>query len=164
MIGALVVWWGWRERRDLFSGFGWLAVVLLAVAAACAPPGALGAAHALIGLVVVVLGAITIGVATRKRWQTAVVTAVVTVCGILAAVAAVRMFRPVSMQVLAICVLVGLLVLIRMTPTVALWVARVRPRTSDRSPAGICSRAVRECPSIRWLRSAKPTPTMRTMN
>lgn len=88
---------------------------------------ALGAAHALIGLVVVVLGAITIGVATRKRWQTAVVTAVVTVCGILAAVAAVRMFRPVSMQVLAICVLVGLLVLIRMTPTVALWVARVRP-------------------------------------
>lgn len=84
-------------------------------------------AHALIGLVVVVLGAITIGVATRKRWQTAVVTAVVTVCGILAAVAAVRMFRPVSMQVLAICVLVGLLVLIRMTPTVALWVARVRP-------------------------------------
>lgn len=50
-----------------------------------------------------------------------------TVCGILAAVAAVRMFRPVSMQVLAICVLVGLLVLIRMTPTVALWVARVRP-------------------------------------
>lgn len=72
-------------------------------------------------------GAITIGVATRKRWQTAVVTAVVTVCGILAAVAAVRMFRPVSMQVLAICVLVGLLVLIRMTPTVALWVARVRP-------------------------------------
>lgn len=38
------------------------------------------------------------------------------------------------------------------------------PRTSDRSPAGICSRAVRECPSIRWLRSAKPTPTMRTMN
>lgn len=28
---------------------------------------------------------------------------------------------------LAICVLVGLLVLIRMTPTVALWVARVRP-------------------------------------
>lgn len=88
---------------------------------------ALPAAHALIGLVVVVLGAITIGVATRKRWQTAVVTAVVTVCGILAAVAAVRMFRPVSMQVLAICVLVGLLVLIRMTPTVALWVARVRP-------------------------------------
>lgn len=89
--------------------------------------GGIGVLHALIGLVVVVLGAITIGVATRKRWQTAVVTAVVTVCGILAAVAAVRMFRPVSMQVLAICVLVGLLVLIRMTPTVALWVARVRP-------------------------------------
>ncbi|OBF13501.1 type VII secretion integral membrane protein EccD [Mycobacterium sp. ACS4054] len=127
VVAASVVWWGWRERRDLFSGFGWLAVVLLAVAGGCAPPGALGAAHGLIGLVIVILGAIAIGVMTRKRWQTAVVTAVVTVCGILAAVALVRMFRPASAQVLAICVLVGLLILVRMTPLIALWVARVRP-------------------------------------
>ncbi|WP_082962465.1 type VII secretion integral membrane protein EccD [Mycobacterium sp. E342] len=127
MIATFVVWWGWRERRDMFSGFGWLAVVLLAVAGACAPPGSLGAAHAVIGLVIVILGAIAIGVLTRKRWQTAVVTAVVTVCGILAAVGVVRMFRPASPQVLAICVLVGLLILVRMTPLVALWVARVRP-------------------------------------
>ncbi|OBG91447.1 type VII secretion integral membrane protein EccD [Mycobacterium sp. E3251] len=127
VVGASVVWWGWRERRDLFSGFGWLAVALLAVAGACAPPGTLGAAHGVIGLVIVILGAIAIGVMTRKRWQTAVVTAVVTVSGILAAVAVVRMFRPASAQVLAICVLVGLLILVRMTPLIALWVARVRP-------------------------------------
>ncbi|ORB72388.1 type VII secretion integral membrane protein EccD [Mycobacterium scrofulaceum] len=127
VVATSVVWWGWRERRDLFSGFGWLAVVLLAVAGACAPPGTLGAAHGLIGLVIVILGAIAIGVMTRKRWQTAVVTAVVTVGGILAAVAAVRMFRPASAQVLAICVLVGLLILVRMAPLIALWVARVRP-------------------------------------
>ncbi|MGO9505848.1 MAG: type VII secretion integral membrane protein EccD [Mycobacterium sp.] len=127
VIATWIVWWGWRERRDLFSGFGWLAVVLSAVAGACAPPGPLGAAHALIGLVVVLLGAITIGVVTQKRWQTAVVAAVVTVCGILAAVAGVRMFRPASAQVLAICVLVGLLVLVRTAPMIALWVARVRP-------------------------------------
>lgn len=127
LVAATVVWWGWRERRDLFSAFGWLSVVLLAVAGACAPPGALGAAHGLIGLVITSLGAVVIGALTRQRWQTAVVTAVVTVCGILAAVAAVRMFRPASVQVLAICVLVGLLVLVRMTPLIALWVARVRP-------------------------------------
>lgn len=127
VIGALVVRWGWRERRDLFSGFAWLAVMALAVAGACAPPGELGAAHGLIGVVVVILGAIAIGVVTEKRWQTAIVTAVVTICGSLAAVAAVRMFRPASVQVLAICVLVALLVLVRMTPTIALWVARVRP-------------------------------------
>ncbi|RFZ57840.1 type VII secretion integral membrane protein EccD [Mycobacterium marinum] len=127
VIGALVVRWGWRERRDLFSGFAWLAVMALAVAGACAPPGELGAAHGLIGVVVVILGAIAIGVVTEKRWQTAIVTAVVTICGIVAAVAAVRMFRPASVQVLAICVLVALLVLVRMTPTIALWVARVRP-------------------------------------
>jgi ESX secretion system protein EccD len=127
VIATMVVRSGWQERRDLFSGFGWLAVVSSAVAGACAPPGKLGAAHALIGLVIVILGAIAIGVATRKRWQTAVVTAVVTVCGILAAVALVRMFRPASVQVLAICVLVGLLVLVRTAPLIALWVARVRP-------------------------------------
>lgn len=127
VIAAWVVWWGWRERSDLFSGFGWLAAVSLAVAGACAPPGTLGAPHGLIGLVVVVLGAITIGVVTQKRWQTAVVTAVVTVCGVLAAVALARMFWPISVQVLAICTLVGLLVLVRVTPLIALWMARVRP-------------------------------------
>lgn len=127
VIATLVVRSGWRGRRDLFSGFAWLAVLSLAAAGACAPPGVLGAAHGLIGAVVVILGAIAIGVSARNRWQTAVVTAVVTVCGILAAVAAVRMFRPASAQVLAVCVLVGLLVLVRMAPLVALWVARVRP-------------------------------------
>lgn len=127
IIAASVVWWGWQQRRDMFSGFGWLAVVSLAVAGACAPPGHLGAAHALIGLVVILLGAIAIGMMIKNRWQTAVVTAMVTVCGILAAVALVRMFRPVSVQVLAICVVVGLVVLVRLTPTIALWIARVRP-------------------------------------
>jgi type VII secretion integral membrane protein EccD len=127
VIGTSVVWLGWRQRRDMFSGFGWLAVVALAVAGTCAPPGHLGAAHAVMGFVVVLLGAIGIGVVTKRRWQTAVVTTVVTVCGILTAVALVRMFRPVSVQVLAICVVVGLVVLVRVTPTIALWVARVRP-------------------------------------
>jgi type VII secretion integral membrane protein EccD len=127
VIATLVARSGWRERRDLFSGFAWLAVVSLAAAGACAPPGVLGAAHGLIGAVVVVLGAVAIGVTARNRWQTAVVTAVVTVSGVLAVVAAVRMFRPASAQVLAVCVLVGLLVLVRMAPLIALWVARVRP-------------------------------------
>lgn len=127
VIATSVVWQGWRQRRDLFSGFAWLAVILLAVAGACAPPGRLGAAHGLIGLVMVVLGAAAIGVAIQNRWQTAVVAAVVTVCGILAAIAVVRMFRPASIQVLSICVLVGVLVLVRTAPMIALWVARVRP-------------------------------------
>ncbi|MGF2947324.1 type VII secretion integral membrane protein EccD [Mycobacterium sp. Lab-001] len=127
LVATTVVRRGWRERRDLFGGFAWLTVVLLAAAGACAPPGALGAAHALIGVVSMTVGAVAIGVLTRQRGQTAVATAVVTICGILAAVAAVRMFRPASVQVLAVCVLVGLLVLVRMTPLIALWVARVRP-------------------------------------
>ena len=127
VVAASVVQRGWKQRPDMFSGFGWLAVLALAIAGACAPPGHLGAPHALIGLVMMLLGAVAIGVMMKNRWQTAVVTALVTVCGILAAVALVRMLRPVSGAVLSVCVIVGLVVLIRVTPTIALWVARVRP-------------------------------------
>lgn len=125
VIGAVVVSRGWPERRDLFSGFGWMAVTALAVGLACAPPGPLGAPHVVIGLIVVALGAITISVLTRS--QTAVATALVTLCAIVATVGAVRMWQPVSARVLAIGTLLGLLLLIRLTPTIALWVARVRP-------------------------------------
>ena len=41
--------------------------------------------------------------------------------------AGVRMFRPVSPQVLSVCVLALLIVLVRMAPLIALWVAQVRP-------------------------------------
>lgn len=125
VVGAVVVARGWPGRRDLFSGFGWLAVVALATAASCAPPGPLGAPHALIGLVVVGLGALAISVWSRS--QAAVATAVVTVCAIVAAIAAVRMFEPVSVQVIGICTVLGLLFVVRLVPTIALWVARVRP-------------------------------------
>lgn len=106
-----------------------------------APVTSLTAAHTAMAIIAMAVG-VVLALTLRTRTITdspvpaamaggigvlLVIGAVVTVCGILAAVAAVRMFRPVSMQVLAICVLVGLLVLIRMTPTVALWVARVRP-------------------------------------
>ena len=119
---------GVAGRRDMFSGFGWLAVVLLAVAGACAPPGPLGAAHALIGLVVMLLGAIAIGVMTtepvadrggrrgsdgmrdpRRGGR---------LCGC---------FGRFRYRCWRSAWPVGLLVLVRMAPTIALWVARVRP-------------------------------------
>lgn len=122
---TVVVRRGWPGRRDLFSGFGWLATVTMATAAAAAPPGPLGAPHVLIGVMVLALGGLGISVLTRS--QTMVVTALVTVSGIGAAVAAARMWQPVSAQVLGIWLLVGLLVLVRLAPVIALWVARVRP-------------------------------------
>ncbi|GAT07630.1 type VII secretion integral membrane protein EccD [Mycolicibacterium novocastrense] len=125
VVGTAVVWSMWPARRDLISGFGWLAVAAVAVAAACAPPGALAAAHALIGVVIVALGAIAISVITRS--QTAVAAGLVTVCSIAAGVAAARMWWSVTPQVIGICLLFALLLLVRLTPTVALWVARVRP-------------------------------------
>ncbi|MCT7372134.1 type VII secretion integral membrane protein EccD [Mycolicibacterium llatzerense] len=125
VTAAVVSWRGWPDRRDLFSGFGWPAVGLLAIAGTCAPPGPLAAPHALIGLILLALGAITISVVSRS--QTAVATAVVTLVSLFGVMAAVRSWHPVSARVLAVIVLLTLLVLIRMAPTIALWVARVRP-------------------------------------
>jgi type VII secretion integral membrane protein EccD len=115
----------WPARDDLFSGFGWLAVTALSCAALCAAPGALGAPHLMIGVTVLALGAI--GLSVLLRAQTAIATAIVTASGIGGAVAAARMWHPVSAQVIGICMLLGLLILVRMAPTIALWVARVRP-------------------------------------
>jgi type VII secretion integral membrane protein EccD len=109
------------------GGFGWMGVVLVAVGAGCAPPGRLGAPHGLIAVVVVAFGSVVISAAARRRLLSVVASIVVTVCAVLAAVAAARMWKPVSGQVLGICVLWGLLMVVRLAPTVALWVARVRP-------------------------------------
>ncbi|MEO8814388.1 MAG: type VII secretion integral membrane protein EccD, partial [Mycobacterium sp.] len=125
MIAAAVVRRSWPARTDLLSGFGWLATIALACAAACAPPGPLGAPHGLIGMTVLAMGALALSVLLRA--QTAVAAAVITGCGICVTVAAARMWQPVSAQVLGICLLLGLLLLVRMAPTIALWVARVRP-------------------------------------
>lgn len=124
-VGATVIRRSWPARDDLFSGFGWLAVLALSGAALCAAPGTLGAPHLMIGVTVLALGAI--GLSVLLRSQTAVATAIVTATGIGGAVAAVRMWHPVSPQVIGICMLLGLLIVLRMSPTVALWVARVRP-------------------------------------
>ncbi|CAJ1495781.1 type VII secretion integral membrane protein EccD [[Mycobacterium] holstebronense] len=124
-LGALVIRRNWPARDDLFSGFGWLAVLALSCAALCAAPGALGAPHLLIGVTVLALGAI--GLSVLLRAQTAVATAIVTAAAVGGAVAAARMWHPVSPQVIGICMLLGLLILLRMSPTIALWVARVRP-------------------------------------
>lgn len=125
VVGAVVSWRGWPERRDLFSGFGWPAAGLLAVAGACAPPGPLGAPHALIGMTLLALGAIAISVVSRS--QTAVATAVVTLMTLFGLMAGLRSWHPVSARVLGIGVLLTLVVLVRMAPSIALWVARVRP-------------------------------------
>lgn len=116
---------GFADRTDLFSGFGWPAAAALATAVAVAAPGPLGAPHAVIGATVLALGAV--GISTAVRAQAAVATGIVTGAALVVAVGAVRMFAPVSPRVLGICTLLGTLALVRTAPTVALWVARVRP-------------------------------------
>jgi type VII secretion integral membrane protein EccD len=123
--GAGVVWRWWPHRRDMLAAFVWLAMPLLAVSMAAAAPGPLGSPHLFIGALAVAVMTYGIAVLTR-RYITAAAT-VVTLCGLGAAVAAARMWRPIPAQWLGMCTLVALLVLMTMAPTVALWVARIRP-------------------------------------
>lgn len=123
--GAGAVWRWWSHRVDMLAAFAWLAMPLLAVGVAAAAPGALGSAHAFIAAVVVAV--MTIGIAVLTRRQINAAATVVTLCGLGGTVAAARMWLPIPAQWLGMCTLVGLLVLLTLAPTIALWVARIRP-------------------------------------
>lgn len=124
-VGALSVWRWWPGRNDLLSGFGWLAVPLLAVGFAAAAPGRVGAAHLFIaGLAVAVLSCAVVVLTQR---HVTVAATIVTLCGIGGLVAATRMWRPVPAQWLGMLTLIGLLLLLTLGPTFALWAARIRP-------------------------------------
>lgn len=124
-FGAFSVWRWWPLRWRLSSGLAWLAVPLLAVGLAAAAPGTVGGAHVFIAALA--LAVLTCGlVAVTGRNMIAGAT-VVTLCAIGGLIAAVRMWQPVAAQRLGMCTLIGLLLLLTVGPTIALWVARIRP-------------------------------------
>lgn len=123
--GGLAIWRWWPDRGDLLSGFAWVALPLLAVAAGAAAPGSLGAPHLFIsGLFVVVL---TVAVVKMTGRHLAFSSAIITLCVLGGVVAAVRMWRAVPAQWLGMGTLVALLFLLSLAPTISLWVARIRP-------------------------------------
>lgn len=123
--GALWVWRWWPDRLDLLGPLSWQVVPLLAAGAAAAAPGPLGAPHLFIAaLATAVLGAATFALTRRHIFFAA---AVVTSAVLTGSVAAVRMFAQAGVQQLAMAVLVGLLILLTVAPTIALWVVRIRP-------------------------------------
>jgi type VII secretion integral membrane protein EccD len=122
---AAVVWRWWSQRTDLLSGFGWIAIPLLATAAGAAAPGSLGAPQLFItGLATALLTGALIAI-TRRHYTIA--STVVTLCALGGAVSLVRMWRPVQAQWLGMCTLIVLLLLLSLAPTFALWTARIRP-------------------------------------
>jgi len=123
--GAVAVWRWWPDRVDMMDALGWLALPLLAVSLACSAPGHLGSAHVFIAALSA--GVLTCGIASVTRRYVNVAAAVVTLCGLGGAAALVRMWWAVPAQRLGMCALVALLFLLTMAPTIALWVARIRP-------------------------------------
>jgi type VII secretion integral membrane protein EccD len=123
--GAGAVWRWWPQRTDMVDGLGWLAVPMLAVSLSGGAPGKLGSAHLFIAALAAAVLTCGIGAATRRHINVA--TNLVTVCLLGGAVAAVRMWWPIPAQWLGMCTLVGLLLVLTLAPTIALWVARIRP-------------------------------------
>lgn len=123
--GAAAVGRWWPERVDMVDALGWLAMPLLAASLASGAPGRPGAAHVFIAALAA--GVLTCGIAWTTRRHVKVAAAAVTLCGLGGAAAALRMWWPVPAQWLGMCALVTLLFLLTMAPTVALWVARIRP-------------------------------------
>ena len=115
----------WPRRADLIGGFAWISVPLLAVSLGAGAPGAVGAAHLFISALAAAM--LTCGVAVLTGRYINVAATVVTLCGLGGAIAAARMWRPVPAQWLGMCTLVILLFLLTLSPTIALWSARIRP-------------------------------------
>lgn len=123
--GAGTMWRWWSHRADMIDALGWLGVLLLSASLAGGAPGQLGSAHVFIAAL---SGAVlTCGIATAVGRHIKVAATVVTLCGLVGAVAAARMWWPVPAQWLGMCTLVALLLLLTLAPTIALWVARIRP-------------------------------------
>lgn len=123
--GAIVVGRWWPRRTGMIDGLGWLAVPLLAVGTGAGAPGQVGAAHLFIATLAATVLACGLTAMTGRHVDAA--ATVVTVCGSGGTVAAVRMWWPVPGQWAGMCTLVILLLLLTLAPTIALWVARIRP-------------------------------------
>ena len=123
--GAGAVWQWWPRRIDLVDGLGWLAVPLLAASLSAAAPGKPGAPHVFIAALAAAVLICAVATATRRHVNAA--AAAVTVCALGGMVAATRMWWPVPAQWLGMGTLVTLLLLLTLAPTIALWVARIRP-------------------------------------
>ena len=125
VAGAVAVRRWWPHRTDIFDCFGWLATPLLAVSLAAGAPGRLGAPHLFIAALAAVVLACGLVSLTRRHLDK--VATGVTLGALGGAAAAARMWRPIPAQWLGMCTLVALLFLLTMAPTIALWVARIRP-------------------------------------
>lgn len=124
-VGATAVFRWWPQSTSLSDGFAWQAIPLGAVGLAAAAPGHVGSAHLVIATLVAGVSATALGKLTARFVPAA--TAVSTLCVVGGLAAAVRMWQPVPGQRLGVCTLIALLLLLAVSPTIALWAARIRP-------------------------------------
>ncbi len=115
----------WPHRADLIGGFAWISVPLLAVSLGAGAPGAVGAAHLFITALAAAMLTCGVAVLTGRYINVAA-----TACDPVRARRSHRRGADVatgSRPVAGMCTLVILLFLLTLSPTIALWSARIRP-------------------------------------
>lgn len=123
--GGFTVWRWWPRWRELLTALVWLSVPLLTTGLTLAIPGAPGAAQV---FVAALTAAVLTGAAlAATQCRVPLAAAVITLSTVSALTAAIRMFTAASRQQLGIAALVMLLFGLTISPTIALWAARIRP-------------------------------------
>lgn len=122
---GIIAWRWWPMHRPLFTALIWLAIPLLTAGITLGIPGNLGAAHVFVAALAI--AALTsVATAMTHRYPT-LAAAVHTLCALGATISGIRMFTDASAQRLGITILALLLLSLSVSPTVALWAARIRP-------------------------------------
>lgn len=123
--GGISVWRWWPAHRALFTTLIWLAIPLLSAGITLGIPGNLGAAHVFVAALAI--AALTSVAATMTHRYATLAASVNTLCALGATISGIRMFTDTSAQRLGMVALVLLLLSLSISPTIALWAARIRP-------------------------------------
>lgn len=122
---GISAWRWWPAHRPLFTTLIWLAVPPLTAAITLGIPGPLGAAHLFVAALAA--SALTSVAAAMTHRHATIAATIVTLGALGAVIAGIRMFTDASAQRLGMAALVLLLISLSISPTIALWVARIRP-------------------------------------
>ena len=115
----------WPGRRELLTTLEWLAVPLLTAGLTLGLPDGLGAAHLFVAALAATV--LTSAATAVTRTHLSLAATIITLSVIGGLMAGIRMFADAPTQLLGMSALVALLVSLTVSPTVALWAARIRP-------------------------------------
>lgn len=122
---AVAVYRWFPGNRQILEGLAWCATPAIAGGVATVVPGELGAAHLFVACLAAAVSVAAVTGLTRDRFALGAATGALLLLGAL--VAGIYEWLHLTQQRLGILGLLALLVVMTASPTLALWIARIRP-------------------------------------